>query len=256
MNRYDIPFFVGYLKPPKKLRKMLLATSVLLVGFMMAAGLLIGATQGTDPDGGAYRFDYGPQTVTGVVELLPYPLLHVTKGNDRLKPGRTLMLTNPGKQGASHRLQSLADNEVTVTGVILQRGTLDMLQLAGRQNGVKPAEGGAPAIAPAPTDLGRWKLTGEICDGKCLSGAMRPGRGIAHKACANLCLIGDVPPVFVSTQPVEGSEFLMILGPNGGPLPNRAYDAIGQYISLEGGIERHGEMLVLKMDTDTIEVVE
>ena len=138
-------------------------------------------------------------------------------------------------------------------GVILERGTLDMLQLRGGKRGLKAAGGQGEAVAPVP--LGRWRLAGEICDGKCLVGAMRPGRGIAHKACANLCLIGDIPPVFVSTQPVEGSEFLLILDEDGGPMPASVYDRVAQFISLEGDVTRHGDMLVLKMDPESIEVL-
>ena len=255
MKLYDVPFFVGYLKPPKKLRKLLLATGLALVGFFGAAGLMIGGTQ-DDAGNGAFRFDYGRQTVTGVIEMLPYPLLHVTEGNDRIKAGHTLMLTGAGKSGVTGRAAPLAGKQTIVSGVILQRGTLDMLQLRGGRNGMRAADKQDPGVSiPTPEPLGRWKLAGEICDGKCLAGAMRPGTGLAHKACANLCLTGDIPPVFVSTQPLEGSEFLMIVDHDGGPLPKAAYDYVAQYISLEGEVERHGDLLVLKMDADTIEVV-
>ena len=113
------------------------------------------------------------------------------------------------------------------------------MQVAGGRRGLKKVEGEVPPLDDA-VSLGRWRLAGEICDGKCLAGAMRPGRGLAHKACANLCLIGDIPPVFVSSKPVEGSEFLMVAGPDGGRMPDRAYDLVGQYIELKGEIERRG----------------
>jgi len=108
---------------------------------------------------------------------------------------------------------------------------------------------------PVVEDLGRWKLAGEICDGKCLAGAMRPGRGLAHKACANLCVAGGVPPVFVSSQPVEGSEFLMISGPERAEIPDAVYDFMAQFISVEGHISRHGDLLVFAMDPETIDVL-
>ena len=127
-----------------------------------------------------------------------------------------------------------------------------MLQVRGGAEGLQVAEG--EAALPEAVPLGRWRLAGEICDGKCLAGAMRPGRGLAHKACANLCLIGDIPPVFVSTQPVEGSEFLLVLDRNGGPMPKAAYDYIAQFVSVEGEVARHGDLLVLKMDADTLEL--
>jgi hypothetical protein len=253
MSHTKPPFFVGYLPVPGKLRLFLLITSLSLIGFLAAVGLIIGSTQ-DDPGPGAFRFDYGRQTVTGVVELMPYPLLRVTKGNGRIKPGSTLMLTANGKDSVMTRAKPLAGQLAKVSGVILQRGDLNMLQLRGGRQGMARAKGKAPDLEVEP--LGRWKLAGEICDGKCLAGAMRPGRGLAHKACANLCLVAGIPPVFVSSQPIEGSEFFLIAGPDGGPLPDPAYDFVGQYISVEGEITRRGDMMILQMDTPTMEVLE
>ena len=112
------------------------------------------------------------------------------------------------------------------------------------------AEGEAPEIVTE--SLGRWKLAGEICDGKCLAGAMQPGRGLAHKACANLCLIGGIPPVFVSSKPVMGEEFLLVAGPDGKVMPQSLYDYVGQFIEVEGEIERRGDMLVFKIDPGSV----
>ncbi|MGB0913632.1 MAG: hypothetical protein ACPGSW_08580 [Phaeobacter italicus] len=246
------PFFVGYLPVPRLLRRFLLVVSALFVAAFAGIGLTLGVAQ-DDPGDGAFRFDYGRQTVTGVVELTPYPLLRVTAGNDRIRAGTTLMLAGQGKTNVDQRAIPLAGKLATVSGVVLQRGDLNMLQLRGGEQGIAAADGTAPAQDVEP--LGRWKLAGEICDGKCLAGAMRPGRGIAHKACANLCLIGGVPPVFVSTQAVDGSEFLLITGPDGAPLPDSAYDHVAQYVSIEGEVERRGDLLLLRLDPETLEVL-
>lgn len=243
------PFFVGYLPVPTGLRQWLLIVSAVFVVAMAGVGLTMGLAQ-DDPGPGAFRFDYGRQTVTGVIELTPYPLVRVTQGNDRIKPGTTLMLVGQGKSNVSQRAIPLEGQLAKVSGVVLQRGALNMLQLRGGQNGLSAVEGDAPVQDIEP--LGRWKLAGEICDGKCLAGAMRPGRGLAHKACANLCLIGDIPPVFVSTQPVDGSEFLLVTGPGGTALPKMMYDHVGAYISIEGEVERRGDLLVLRIDPNTV----
>ncbi|MFG5382737.1 hypothetical protein [Yoonia sp. R2-816] len=253
MSDKNNPFFVGYLPVPGPLRRFLLLASVLVVATFLFTGLLIGSTQDEPPASG-FRFDYGRQTVTGVIELTPYPLLRVTQGNDLIKPGKTLMLTSAGKAGVDMRAMGLEGQLATVSGIILQRGTIDMMQLRGGRQGLAAAEGNPPEMVTE--QLGRWKVAGEICDGKCLNGAMRPGRGLAHKACANLCLLGDVPPVFVSTQPIEGSDFMLITGPDGTRLPDAAYNYIGQFISLEGDLERRGDILVLRMDTTTMELID
>ena len=245
------PFFVGYLPVPGPLRVFLLSICVALIGGLAAAGYLLGAAQ-DDPGPGAYRFDYGRQTVTGVVEMTPYPILHVTKGNDRIKPGDSFLMTGGGKSGVDDRAMPLNGQLAEVSGVMLERGDIFMLQLRGGRNGMKAAEGQVPAVEAQPQ--GRWRLTGEITDGKCQTGAMRPGRGLAHKACANLCLLGDVPPIFVSSQPVLGEECLLVTGPGGTRLPREAYDFVAQFITAEGNITRRGDLLVWEIEPDTIRV--
>lgn len=253
MSDKETPFFVGYLPVPGPLRKFLLLVSALVLAVFVLGGVMLGVGQDAPPESG-FRFDYGRQTVTGVIELTPYPLLRVTQGNDLIKPGKTLMLTNAGKSGADRRAMGLEGRLATASGVVLQRGTIDMLQLRGGTRGLAAAEGEAPVMETE--QLGRWKIAGEICDGKCVSGAMRPGRGLAHKACANLCLLGNVPPVFVASHPVEGADFMLLTGPDGTRLPAEAYDYIGQFITLEGLLERRGDILVLRMDTGTMEVTD
>ncbi|WP_300035113.1 hypothetical protein [uncultured Roseobacter sp.] len=252
MSDKNSPFFVGYLSAPQALRTFLMVICVVFVSGLAGLGLALGVAQ-DDPGDGAFRFDYGRQTVTGVLEMTPYPVVRVTEGNERIADGQTLMLSGQGKNSIMTRASPLEGQLVKVSGVILDRGDLEMLQLRGGRNGLSAVEGTAPQMQTE--QLGRWRLAGEICDGKCLAGAMRPGRGIAHKACANLCLLGDIPPVFVTTQPVEGHEFLLITGPEGTALPPSAYHHVAQFISLEGDVERRGDLLVLKMDPATVEVV-
>ncbi|MEM6339940.1 MAG: hypothetical protein AAF729_02220 [Pseudomonadota bacterium] len=247
----DRPFFVGYLPIPGPLRLFLGAIAILLIAGFGAAGYVAGVTQ-DDPGSGAFRFDYGRQTVTGVVELVPYPIVHVVEGNDRIDPGDTFMMTAGGKSGVDIRAEPLSGQLAQVSGIVLERGDLYMIQLRGGTNGLQAADGAFPK--PESEPLGRWRLAGEICDGKCLAGAMRPGRGLAHKACANLCLLGDVPPIFVSTQPVIGEEFLLVTGPDATRLPKRAYDFVGQYVQVEGEITRHGSLLVFALDPETLEL--
>ena len=114
-------------------------------------------------------------------------------------------------------------------------------------------DGAASGISVTP--LGRWRLKGEICDGKCLAGAMRPSRGLSHRACANLCLIGGVPPVFVSSGPVDGSEFFLLANKVGDPLPASYLKHVAVYVQLDGEVERRGQILIFKVDLDTLKVL-
>ena len=250
------PFFVGYLSVPDALRHFLLGVTLFFALGAAALGYSIGASQ-DDPGDGRLRFDFGPQTVEGVLELTPSPILHVTSGTNRIPEGHALMLSGQGKNGAVARAATLEGQLVRARGVLLQRGDLDMMQLNGGNNNFRATEEqtDVPAV-PDTESLGRWKLAGEICDGKCTAGAMRPGRGIAHRACANLCISGGIPPVFVSTQAVEGEEFLLIAGEGTQTLPTALFDYVGIYVTLEGDISRHGDLLVLTVDEDTVELIE
>lgn len=247
-------FFVAFFRMPPRLRIFLLTVSAILIAAFAALAVAAGATQ-DDPGDGRFRFDFGRQTVTGVVELNPYPLLHVTEGSEQIPAGTTLMMSGGGKSGVTKRAAPLDGGMAVASGVLLTRGELLMLQARGGRNGLAPAEDAAVIPAPLAEPLGRWRLAGEMCDGKCLAGAMRPGRRLAHKACANLCVIGGVPPVFVSTKPVEGETYLLLAGPDGGPLTMEMRDHMAAFVTLEGEIERRGGLLVLKIDPATVEPI-
>jgi hypothetical protein len=133
----------------------------------------------------------------------------------------------------------LVGQRVAAEGYVLARGDIAMLVL-GAELVVRPG----PAPAPPVERLGRWRITGEICDGKCAAGAMRPGTGLGHRACATLCLDGELPAVFVATAPVGGSVFLLLGGADGGPMPAALRPRIGQRITLEGAVEWRGGILV------------
>ncbi len=247
------PFFIGYLPAPKSLQVFLVVISAALIGAMAGSAFVLGAGQ-DNPGAGAVRGDYGRQNVTGVIELVPYPLLHVTEGNERLPAGTTLMMTAGGKSGVDERAKPLEGQLAAASGVIIERGDLQMLQLRGGRRGLNGD--GDPMAIPERERLGRWRLAGEICDGKCVAGVMRPGQGLAHKACANMCLLGEVPPVFVSSQPVLGSEYLLITGPDGTRMPREAFGFVAQYVSVEGEIARHGDLLVFAIDPSSLKRVE
>ena len=241
-------FFVGWDRPPPALRPFLVTAAASLVGVFMVAGYLAAATM-SDPGNGAFRFDWGRQTLTGVMQAAPYPMLHVLD-SERFETGHTLLLSGGGKRGVQSRAAGLDGQVVQLSGVALKRGALDMIQLRGGRNGLAASEG--EGAGPAPVDLGRWRLTGEICDGKCYAGAMRPGTGLAHKACANLCLIGGVPPVFVSTDRVDGEEFLVLASEDGGNITDAVLSHTALLVEIEGRVERHGAVLIFRIDPATI----
>ncbi len=246
------PFFVGYLPTPRELRLLLMSVSAAAIAAFLFAAWAVGTTQ-DNPGDGRLRFDLGRQTVVGILETTPYPIIHVTRGTDVIAAGETLMLAGSGKFGVEPHASNVDSPVAEVTGILLNRGDIRMLQVPNPRRNLKGIEGEGSSVNSK--DLGRWRLAGEICDGKCLTGAMRPGRGIAHKACAELCIEGGVPPVFVTSQPVADHEFMLIANSEGDPLNSELLEKVGVYISLEGELIQRGSLAVFLADHESIAVL-
>jgi hypothetical protein len=236
------PFFIGWSdKLPPGLRRPMLGVALGLLVCLAALAFLL-ARGADDPGRGNWA---GDATLRGTFSYLPYPLLH-------LPSGHTVMLSAFGKAQVMN--PAIVDGaSVEASGPLVRRGDLEMLvvndpaRLHPIDEKVQPPN--------APVQLGRWRMVGEICDGKCATGVMRPGAGIAHRACASLCLLGDIPPVFVGVQPAEGSEFFLLAGPDGGPMPLALRRLLGLRVQLDGALERQGDLLVFKVDPASAEVI-
>lgn len=232
-------FFIGWQKrPPPRLGRFLAMLSAGLLMGMLALGLALGvADDPAGPDFAAAGISTPlPDTaeMSGVLTRHPYPVLH--------RPdGRAVLLAGDGKRGADTPA-ALEGQVVTARGYVQQRGSIGMLVLDGPP--VAERRGQAPPIQP----LGRWRVMGEICDGKCAAGSMRAGTGLAHRACATLCLSGELPAILVSAAPVFGQSFMLLAGPDGGPMPEALRPLIGLRVSLEGALEWHGNLLVFRAD--------
>lgn len=241
------PFFIGWAKAPAQLRDLMLGVGLGLVLLLALAGYMAAATQ-DDPGDGSFL---GRASATGVLQANPYPVVHVLE-SDTYTVGEAILLSGLGKRGVQDRAAALDGQVVAIDGARLARGDIQGMQLRNGEAGIKAAD--RPGTLPDTVDLGRWRIAGEICDGKCLTGAMRPGRGLAHKACANLCLIGGVPPVLVATDKIDGTEFFLLADDDGGPVTGAILDHTAILIEAEGQLERRGALHVFRIDPTTLTV--
>jgi hypothetical protein len=240
-------FFVGYFKKvPADVRRLMIGFIVFFITGMASASVLLSINTDS-PGAGRYVDELRGERLIGTMETSPYPILRVP--GTSLRPPRAVMLAGSGKFGVDDRALQLAGKAARVGGVFVKRGDLEMLLVGGRDDltAADPQATGLPTPSPSE-NLGRWRLTGEICDGKCAAGAMRPGTGLAHKACANLCITGGVPPVFVSTVPVYGHDYFLLASSDDGPMPAYLLDKTGVPVVLEGTIERRDDLLIFKAD--------
>jgi hypothetical protein len=232
------PFFVGWnlrsiLPSAGFLAWVCALTLVLFAGIALALGAAV-----NDPGGGDFS---GDKDLTGVIVAEPYPLLVLDP--DAAHPnGHAILLSGGGKVGVQEQAAALNGKRARATGAGFKRGCIDTMVGVD----LRPAEG--PAPAPASTPLGTWRLTGEICDGKCVSGVMRPGNGLAHKACANVCIASGVPPVLVTTAPVEGAGYLLMGDKQGHALPDAFRDRTGVLQRMDGTVERIADLLIFHTD--------
>ena len=179
------PFFVGWSgrSAVPMLRFLALILLTLLVGFGALAFALGVAVD--DPGGGDFT---GDKSITGVLIADPYPMI-VTDGDDHTDPVIGRRQARGSGAGARVGRQARACDRRrrsnVATATCCWSISCNRRPVRRRRRSVRL--------------LGSWRLTGEICDGKCSLGVMRPGNKAMHKACANVCLIGGVPPVFITT---------------------------------------------------------
>jgi len=246
------PFFVGYFnKVPKPLISFLTVFGVCFLGGLGIAALALSSSR-QDPGDGHFQFGNRFEQ-TGYVELRPFPVFRAAPSEN--SPARTYMLSGQGKRGVFNKAREVDGQAVVLRGVPVARGDLTLVQVRGR-GGMDPAEEAPADFTPSdPVPLGKWRISGEICDGKCYAGAMRPGRGLAHKACANLCLFGGIPPVFVSSSPVEGRNFFLLADKDGNPPGENMADLVALYVELEGEVERLDDLMIFKADLEKAKVL-
>ncbi|MDX9910811.1 MAG: hypothetical protein RBS39_03160 [Phycisphaerales bacterium] len=242
--------YVNYLPTPRRFVMFLRVLVPVALWSTVLTGLLIAWTQ---PSPGAGVWDTSEvKTFEGVLVVEPYPMLLA----DDLGEGHAgaALLVEQGKFGVARGLD-LAGRRVRVRGNTLTRDGLVMIELRPEVDAIAPeasANDAASATAHAPSDardarkLGTTMLHGEIVDSKCYLGAMKPGAGKTHKACATLCVKGGIPPVLVSREDGR-AVFTLLVDLDGGVLDASHHPFIGEPVEVRGELETRGGVRVLRV---------
>ena len=142
---------------------------------------------------------------------------------------------------------------VRVTGTLLHRGGRWMLELADGDKGMRrltdEEAGQLPALGWPSAEMidSHATLQGEIIDPKCYLGAMKPGGGKTHKACAMLCISGGVPPMLVTRDADKQETYYLLTSADGGPANELVLPFVGDPITVSGRLERRGDLLTLHL---------
>jgi hypothetical protein len=223
----------------------------MLVGVSLVIAVVIGIVAvvlaASQRDPGPARWEQTASESVGVMHVAPYPFLEIYGENG------AILLVRPGKIGLP-QMQKWNNQRVRVRGLRLQRDGLTLLELDdgdGAISGVTDRE--QPASNPSvPQKQERVVLQGEIVDPKCFGGAMKPGDGKSHKACAVLCLRGGIPPTFVTTA----GESLVMTDPHGQALTGAVLEHllpfVGDRVELTGHRRVMNGLPTLRVDPATL----
>jgi hypothetical protein len=239
------PFYVGYFPLPARDRRFL--RWMIPMGLLAVAGLglLVGVSQ-RDP--GVGRWDIDKEIVLeGRVSVDPYALLHTRDG----ALPRAVLLVEEGKFGAAERFKALHGKSAKIRGTLLHREGRSMLEISGSGDAVTVL-GDSASASPVAISLGPQAIRGEVIDPKCYIGAMKPGGGKTHKACAELCLAGGIPPM-LATWDASGHEvFYLLMLADGTPANAAAARVAGEIVMLSGAVEKRDDLLVLRLGPDAL----
>ena len=148
------------------------------------------------------------QEWSGVLIGSPYPILIPDQPEEA-----ALLVVGMGKFGAQDALTDAFNHRVTLRGFELWRDGRHLIELTPEPDAVVIEEAvdnnEIPTLQLIEEEL--IDLVGEITDGKCYLGAMKPGDGYGHRSCAALCLHGGLPPMFVAESDVGGILYPLLI---------------------------------------------
>lgn len=238
-------FYVGYRPLPPRDARLLRAGVPLLCAAVLALGAAAAALQ---RDAGAGSHDTAAErTWTGTIFADPYPMLVDDAGS-------AMLVVQIGKLGASARARAFDGRAVTVRGYLIERSARRMIELADGDDAIT-ATGAAARPSPTLEPGDAVVLRGEVLDAKCYLGAMKPGDGKAHKACATLCIEGGIPPMFFAKSPAGREEFLL-LDAHGSSARDAVLAFLGEPVTLRGRRASVAGLSAIFIDPDGVSRLE
>lgn len=234
-------FYVGYHDPPpRRVRRFQRAVAALTLAAGVAAALIAALGQRELP---AAAFEFGTiRGFEGLVVADPYPSLIVPRGTTSSR----YLLVAPGKAGADALVEAVVGEWAGLEGTLVYRDGQAMIQVEPGSVAALPAAD--YAYVPPDVDLGDAYLEGEIVGSKCYLGVMNPGSGITHRACANVCIQGGVPPLLEVRREDGRSEGIILAGAEGEAIGSRLAELVATPVGVTGRLVRRGSALLLHVD--------
>ena len=234
------PFFIGWEDRPAaaSVSHSRSRALILLAIFLVLAGLVAALQKGFRAKG---TWDFAQQTFTGILLAEPYPTLVSGDG--------IYYLVMQNKQGvAVSDAQPFDLNTVEIVGSLIEDPDQPVAMIAVENTGAITSTGTANSnplqLATASRQV---TLRGEIIDSKCAFGAMNPGVLKTHRACAIVCLSGDIPPVLVVRHDGGASAtHYLLLNDDGKPIKEAAIKFAALPVEITGTVTEVGSWKILK----------
>ena len=240
-NRSD-PLYVGYMPAPDEHRRAVKRTLILLAAWLSFCAFTLVLTM-PSPGEGVWE-NTNERVWEGFLTNDPYPML--------LTPEETLLVVSMGKHGAHDQIDEFANSHVSLRGYELRRQGRRMIELVPDSI---TSLGEAPSSQPTLSmlDIEPIDFTGEIIDGKCYLGAMKPGNGFAHRACAVLCLRGGLPAMFAEDDASPDEPLPLLIVDGSTQVPEHVMQHIATRVQMKARRASIGTLPVLIVDSSTIE---
>ena len=241
------PLFVGYNPPTSAVRRGLLFGGLATTAM---AGLAGAATGGLLTPPGTGRWDPSKVEVwRGRLVMDPYPRLRFVDAGGR---SRSALIGCPDKCGVALELADYVDRPVEVSGSAAVRGDHLMITASKPFGWIRRVETAPPPPPAAPVALGGATLEGELMDAKCWLGAMRPGEGLTHKGCAELCVRSGLPLLFVTGGREADRRVFIALDEQGRPLTSDVLPYVADPVRVTGKATREDGWLRLRVSPGSI----
>lgn len=241
------PMFIGWAAASPRTARTSIARALVMAAVAVGLGAGVAGSM-RSPGAGLLPFRAG-ERLEGLLVSGPTPLLLVADGEGGAV--RAVVLANMAR-GAPDASVLAHDGEIVrLEGNLLERDGRRMLEV-----GAVEAASLAPVVeallrAVHPEPVGHRTLVGEIVDSKCYLGRMRPGAGRTHRACAQSCVGGGVPPILV-THGVDGERHHALEGEDGGSIRLELLPYLTEPVELEGEVFRFADLYVVRVDVAAV----
>ena len=247
----DDEFYVNYAPAPASYRRFLLRFIPLLVLGTILFAVVFPGIHNQFNSGRVH----GSTELEGLLVGEPVPHLIVPRPGNVMDqvPFSRYLLSATGKSTPKAEILEQVGQWVRLTGTLVSRNQLSIIAASAAEPIDPPAN---VTVNPSEgSSLGEFSLTGEILDGKCYPGVMKPGQSKTHRACAIRCISGGVPAVFRVQNNRNDVMYFLLADEQGQAVNDRILDYVADPIRITGTVMQYDDMFVLQAEPSTYERV-